>query len=59
MQKKETRADKWFQKEEIAGLLSDEDEDDEMDVIEKHMKRQSKNLHANTGKIPVNTSSFF
>ncbi|ETN84325.1 ribosomal RNA large subunit methyltransferase J [Necator americanus] len=34
--------------EEIAGLLSDEDEDDEMDVIEKHMKRQSRNLHANT-----------
>ncbi|KAL6726464.1 hypothetical protein Aduo_008431 [Ancylostoma duodenale] len=48
LQKKETRADKWFQKEEIAGLLSDEDEDDEMDVIEKHMKRQSRNLHANT-----------
>ncbi|CAJ0598629.1 unnamed protein product [Cylicocyclus nassatus] len=47
-QKKETRADKWFQKEEIAGLLSDEDDDDDMDVIEKHMKRQSKNIHANT-----------
>lgn len=31
-------------------MLSDEDEDDEMDVIEKHMKRQSRNLHANTGK---------
>lgn len=48
VQKKETRADKWFQKEEIAGLLSDEDDDDEMDVIEKHMKRQGKNIHANT-----------
>ncbi|PIO74800.1 ribosomal RNA large subunit methyltransferase J [Teladorsagia circumcincta] len=67
IQKKESRADKWFSKsshflfhllysltkvhfsqEEIAGLLSDEDDDDELDVIEKHMKRQSKNIHANT-----------
>ncbi|KAK6019428.1 ribosomal RNA large subunit methyltransferase J [Ostertagia ostertagi] len=48
IQKKDSRADKWFSKEEIAGLLSDEDDDDELDVIEKHMKRQSKNIHANT-----------
>ncbi|KAK5978009.1 rRNA methyltransferase [Trichostrongylus colubriformis] len=48
MQKKESRADKWFSKEEIAGMLSDEDDDDELDVIEKHMKRLSKNIHANT-----------
>ncbi|WKY01318.1 hypothetical protein Q1695_015368 [Nippostrongylus brasiliensis] len=47
-EKKETRADKWFKREEIAGLLSDEDDDDEIDVIEKHMKRQSKNIRKNT-----------
>nr|CDJ86695.1 Ribosomal RNA methyltransferase RrmJ FtsJ and Spb1 domain containing protein [Haemonchus contortus] len=48
VQKKESRADKWFNKEEIAGLLSDEDDDEELDVIEKHMKRLNKNIHANT-----------
>ncbi|VDO06850.1 unnamed protein product [Haemonchus placei] len=35
-------------KEEIAGLLSDEDDDEELNVIEKHMKRLNKNIHANT-----------
>ncbi|KJH41720.1 ribosomal RNA large subunit methyltransferase J [Dictyocaulus viviparus] len=47
--KKEAQARKWFQKEEIAELLSDEDDDDEIDVIEKYMERNVKDRHLNTG----------
>ncbi|KAJ1364071.1 hypothetical protein KIN20_024073 [Parelaphostrongylus tenuis] len=45
---KEAQARKWFEKEEIAGLLSDEDDDNEVDVVEKYLKRKTKNIHDNT-----------
>ncbi|CAB3402884.1 unnamed protein product [Caenorhabditis bovis] len=47
-EKKTSRADQWFEKEEIAGLLSDEDDDDEMNAVEKHMKKSEKKKYENT-----------
>ncbi|KAH7730744.1 Protein H06I04.3 a [Aphelenchoides avenae] len=48
-QKAAPRSEKWFARKEIAELLEDDDED-ELDAIEKHMKRtmNKDKLHANT-----------
>ncbi|KAE9420037.1 hypothetical protein Angca_005657 [Angiostrongylus cantonensis] len=46
---REAQGRKWFQKEEIAGLLSDEDDDIEIDIVEKYMGRKIKSTHSNTG----------
>lgn len=43
MEKRNARTESWFEKEEISGLVSDEDDDDEMNAIEKHIgKNRSK-----------------
>ncbi|CAI5445152.1 unnamed protein product [Caenorhabditis angaria] len=48
-EKRHVRTDSWFEKEEISGLLSDEDDDDEMNAIEKHMKKTTgKDKYQNT-----------
>ncbi|EFP10536.1 hypothetical protein CRE_29065 [Caenorhabditis remanei] len=41
-EKKNVRTESWFEKEEIAGLISDEDDDDEMNAIEKHIGKKGK-----------------
>lgn len=49
--KKVTRTDAWFAKDEIAGMLSDEDEDDGMEAVEKYMNKSKtarNTLHENT-----------
>ncbi|VDM52719.1 unnamed protein product [Angiostrongylus costaricensis] len=54
---KEAQARKWFQKEEIAGLLSDEDDDIEVDIVEKYMGRKINTTHSNTVSFECDTTS--
>lgn len=47
-EKKNVRTESWFEKEEIAGLISDEDDDDEMNAIEKHIGKKKEKKYDNT-----------
>ncbi|CAI4232382.1 unnamed protein product [Auanema sp. JU1783] len=47
-EKVKSKTDQWFEKDEIAGLISDDDDEDQLDAIEKIMKKNNKNLHENT-----------
>ncbi|CAD6185642.1 unnamed protein product [Caenorhabditis auriculariae] len=46
--KKDLRTQRWFERDEIAGLLSDEDDEDELTAVEKHMNKMKKNKYENT-----------